>query len=79
MPEQFPGGVVGLAGGDSLPMTIQAEVGHMSLEEAIASGLFDNPDQPGMVRIPVTIQLKLTRELLEMMQPGQAAQPEGPA
>ncbi len=72
MPERFPGGVTGLAGSDSVPMTIRAEIGHMSLEEAIASGLFDNPDEPGMVRIPVTIHLALTPELLEAMQPAQA-------
>ena len=35
----------------------------MSLDEAIASGRFDQPDEPGMVRIPFTIHLALTPEL----------------
>jgi hypothetical protein len=33
---------------------VQAEISHMTLEEATASGLFDLPDEPGMVRIPIT-------------------------
>ncbi|WP_428390676.1 hypothetical protein [Lichenicoccus sp.] len=41
-------------GSDSIPMTMRAEIGHMSIEEAVASRLFDLPDEPGMVRIPVT-------------------------
>ena len=60
-----PDGLTMSIGDASIPMTMQAQVAHMSLDEAIASGLFDLPDEPGMVRIPVTIHLALTPELQE--------------
>ncbi len=45
-------GQMGLSiGGESIPFTMQAEASRMTIEEAVASGLFDMPDEPGMVRI----------------------------
>ena len=48
---------------EAVSMTVQAEIEHMTQDEAIASGLFDSPDEPGMVRIPVTIHVAVTPEL----------------
>ena len=42
-------------GGESIPFTMQGEVSHMTLDEAIASGLFDMSDEPDVVRIPISI------------------------
>ncbi len=40
-----PGGPDRLSiGGESVAFTIQAEAGHMTIDEAVASGLFDIPD-----------------------------------
>ena len=60
-------------GSESIPMTIQAEIGHMSLEEAVASGLFDLPDAPGMVRIPVAVHVTIPHALLKSPAPAPAA------
>lgn len=51
-------------GGENLPFTMQAEVGHMTMEDAVASGLFDMPDEPGMVRIPVTLNVRIPHSVL---------------
>ena len=50
--------------GESIPFTMQAEVGYMTIDEAIASGLFDLPDEPGMVRIPISINVLIPDHLL---------------
>ena len=52
-------------GDESIPFTMQAEIAHMTLDEAIASGLFDVPDMPGMVSIPVTLQVTIPNHLLQ--------------
>ncbi|WP_428391266.1 hypothetical protein [Lichenicoccus sp.] len=61
-PEQC--GLTMSLGGESIPMTIQAEIGHMSLDEVVASGRFDLPDVPGMVRIPVMVHVTISHALL---------------
>lgn len=58
-------------GDESISMTMQAEVGHMTLDEAIASGLFDIAEEPGMVRIPITLNVMIPGHLLRPA--GQAA------
>ena len=63
---------------------MQLELEHMTLDEAIASGLFDLPDEPGMVQIPVTVQVSIPNHLLWQTppepEPGQAIRPgAGPA
>ena len=40
-----------------------------TFEEAIASGFFDLPDEPGMIRIPVTINVEIPLHLLYPPQP----------
>ena len=52
-------------GGESITMTMQAECEHLTLDEAIASGVFDMPDEPGWVRIPVTIHVMIPGKVLE--------------
>ena len=52
-------------GSETVPFTMDAEIGHMTLDEAIASGLFDLPDEPGMVSIPVTMQVAIPGHLLQ--------------
>ena len=70
-------------GSESIPMTIQAQIGHMSLEEAVASGLFDLPDAPGMVRIPVAVHVTIPHALLKPPAPaagtGEGGAPQGGA
>ncbi len=41
----------------------------MTIDEAIASGLFDMPDEPGMVRIPISINVMIPNHLLWPPQP----------
>ncbi len=50
--------------GENLAFTMQAEVGQMTMEEAIASGLFDLPDESDMVRIPVSLNVWLPNSIL---------------
>ena len=52
-------------GGESIAMAMQAECVHLTLDEAVASGAFDMPDEPGWVRIPVTIHVMIPGEVLE--------------
>ena len=52
-------------GGESFPMTMQAEFQHLTIDEAVASGVFDVPGEPGWVRIPVTIHVMIPGELLK--------------
>ncbi|WP_428393929.1 hypothetical protein [Lichenicoccus sp.] len=59
----LPGGLS--LGDGSIPFTMQAEIEHTTLDEAIASGLFDVPDGPGMVSIPVTLQVTIPNHLLQ--------------
>ena len=56
-------------GGETIPMTVQAEASHMTLDEAAASGLFDMPDEPGLVRIPVSVTVMIPAELLQPPEP----------
>ena len=63
MPHRFGEGLTLSIGGERIGSTMQAEIERMTPEEAVASGLFDLPDEPGMVRLPVTIELPLTPEL----------------
>ena len=69
--------------GGRIPMTMQAEVEHLTEDQAASSALFDLPDKPGMVRVPVVIHLPVTPELAEMIEQAQAAsitrQPSEPA
>ena len=76
MPDPFPPEELGPAepgwlsiGGESIPFTMQAEVGHMTIDEAIASGFFDLPDEPGMVRIPITMNVMIPLHLLYPPEP----------
>lgn len=55
-------------GGETLAFTMQAEVEPATLDQA-ASGLLDMPDEPGMVRIPVTINVLIPDHLLHPPQP----------
>jgi hypothetical protein len=66
MRRQFSRGPQTVSIGDEIiPMTMQAEFAHMTLDEAIASGTFDMPEEPGWVRIPVTIHVMIPGEMLE--------------
>ncbi len=67
--QDFPGQFEMSIGDESIPFTMQAEISHMTLEEAIASGFFDLPDEPGMIRIPVTINVEIPLHLLYPPQP----------
>ena len=57
-------------GGESVPFTVQAEGSRMSLDEAVGSGLLELPDEPGMERFAVSINV---------MVPGHLLQPPPPA
>lgn len=70
--QDVPGQFSMSIGGENIPFTIQAEARHMTMDEAIASGLFDMPDEPGMVRIPISISVMIPDHLLEPPRP-----PEG--
>ena len=48
----------------------------MTIDEAIASGLFDMPDEPGMVRIPISLNVMIPNHLLWPPEP--AAGQQGP-
>ncbi len=61
-------------GGESVAFTAQAEGSRMSLDEAVASGLFDLPDAPGMTRIPVSITVMIPGHLLQP--PAAPAEPD---
>ncbi len=69
----FPRGLSLSIGGERIPMTMQAEVESMTPEQALESGLFDLPDESGMVRFPVSIQLEMTSELLAAIERAEAA------
>ena len=63
--DQFPAGQFAMSiGGESIPFTMQAEVSYMTIDEAVASGLFDLPDEPGMVRIPISIEVMIPNHIL---------------
>nr|WP_321984915.1 hypothetical protein [uncultured Lichenicoccus sp.] len=51
-------------GGESIPFTMQVEVSH----EATASDLTRMPDEPGMVRIPITLDVMIPSDLLAAAQ-----------
>ena len=61
--------------GESIPFTMQAEVGHMTIDEAIASGLFDLSDEPGMVRIPISMNVLIPNHLLFPPEPEPEPEP----
>ena len=63
MPERVGTGLTLSLGGEGIGFTINAELEHTTIEEAVASGTFDLADEPGMVRIPVTLHLPVTPEL----------------
>ena len=64
--EALQPGRTGLSiGGDAIPFTMQGQASQMTLEEAVASGLFDVADEPGMVRIPISIDVMIPDHLLE--------------
>ena len=52
-------------GGERISMTMQAEFDHHTLDQAIAAGLLDMPDEAGMVRIPITIFVTIPGEVLQ--------------
>ena len=56
-------------GGEAIPMTVQAEASHMTLDEAMASGLFDTADEPDLVRIPISMNVMIPAELLQPPEP----------
>ena len=69
-PEPFRPGQAGLSiGSESIPFTMQVQGSHMTIDEAVASGLFDVPDEPGMVRIPISINVMIPGHLLEPPEP----------
>ena len=70
--QELPGQFAMSIGGESIPFTMQAEVSHMTIDEAIASGLFDMPDEPGMVRIPISINVMVPNHLLWPPEPAAA-------
>ncbi len=59
--------------GEDIPFTMQAEIGHMTMDEAIASGLFDLPDEPGLVRIPVSLNVFIPNSVLHPPPPPRAS------
>ena len=67
--QELPGQFSMSIDGESIPFTMQAEVGYMTLDEAIASGLFDLPDEPGMVRIPISMNVLIPNHLLFPSEP----------
>ena len=56
-------------GGEAIPMTMQAEASHMTLDEATASGLFDMADESDLVRIPISVNVMIPAELLQPPKP----------
>ncbi len=64
-------------GGEGVPFTVQAEGRQMPHDEAVASGLLDLPDEPGMVRMPISINVMIPGHLLQPPAPaaGAAANP----
>ena len=51
-------------GSEHIPMTMQADASRMTIDEAAASGLFDVPDEPDMVRIPISVSVMVPWHLL---------------
>ena len=41
----------------------------MTLNEATVSGLFDMPDEPGLVRIPISVNVMVSNHLLQPPKP----------
>ena len=64
-------------GDESIAMTMQAEASHMTLDEAIASGLFDIAEEPGMVRIPITLNVMIPGHLLQPIERAADHDPDG--
>jgi hypothetical protein len=64
-----PGQMEMSIGGDRIPFTMQAEASQMTIEEAVASRLFDMPDEPGMVRIPISMNAMIPGHLLQPPEP----------
>lgn len=61
-PDEGPGLSIG---GMRVPFTMQAEATHVSIEEAYAAGLFEPiPDEPGMIRMPISLEVFLPYEVL---------------
>ena len=52
-------------GGESIPMTMQAQFEHLTPDQAAASDLFVVSDEAGMVRIPVSMNMMIPGEVLE--------------
>lgn len=73
--QELPGQFTMSLGGESLPFTMQAEARHMTIEEAVASGLSNRPDEPRMVRTPITIEVMIPSNLLQPPEPPER-QPE---
>ena len=61
---QQPGTMHATFGTERIPVTIEAEVGQMTFDEALASGMFDDPGVPGAVRIPISVQVAIPTHLL---------------
>lgn len=55
----------GSVGGESMPLAMQAEARRMSMDEATASGLFDDLDELGIVRIPINLNVMIPGDLLQ--------------
>ncbi len=66
-------------GGESMAFTVQAEGSRMSLDEAVGSGLFELPDEPGMVRIPISLSVTIPGHLLQPPAADADARPEAAA
>ena len=66
-------------GGESVPFTVQAEGSRMSLDEAVGSGLLELPDEPGMERFAVSINVMLPHHLLQPPSPAAADRPPAAA
>lgn len=64
-----PGQMEMSIGGERIPFTMQAEASQMTIEEAVASRLFDMPDEPGMVRIPISMNAMIPGHLLQPPEP----------
>ena len=51
-------------GDEEIACEMQVELEHVTLDEAIASGMFELPDEPGTVQIPVTVHVSIPNHLL---------------
>ncbi len=82
-PERILPRIMPSLGDESISMTMQAEASHMTLDEAIASGLFDIAEEPGMIRIPITLNVMIPGHLLQLTEraadhdPGGASSTDG--